>query len=127
MMCQNPKTCGSNVAIPEILVAAILVLLVVQIYTTTEVRVAFNGVVGTRLHKILHMIQSTHMGSEKFKVFIGKPKGKRPLGIPSHRWKDNIRMGLWEKVWEGVERIHLAQDRDQWPDLVNTVMDLRVA
>jgi hypothetical protein len=47
-------------------------------------------------------------------ILVGKPKGKRPLGRPMHRWENNIRMQLWEIGWEGVDLIHLAQDRDQW-------------
>jgi len=53
-----------------------------------------------------------------------KPEGNRPLG-PKHRWEDNIRLGLQEMGWEGVDWIHLAQDRDQWRTVVNTVMYLR--
>jgi hypothetical protein len=50
----------------------------------------------------------------------------RELGRPKHRWKDNIRIDLRETWWEGVNWIHLAQDRDQRWALVNTVMNLRV-
>jgi hypothetical protein len=42
-----------------------------------------------------------------------------------HKWEDNIRMDLRERGWEGVDWIHLAQDRDQWSAVVNTVMNLR--
>jgi hypothetical protein len=59
-------------------------------------------------------------------VLIGKPKGKRPLGKPRRRWEDNIRMNLREVWWEGVDWMHLAQYRDQWRAVVNTVMNLRV-
>jgi hypothetical protein len=45
---------------------------------------------------------------------VGKPEGKRPLGSPRRRREDNIRMDLREIGWEGVDWIHLAQDRDQW-------------
>jgi hypothetical protein len=54
-------------------------------------------------------------------------KGKRPVGRLRRRWKDNIRMNLREIGWEGVDWIHLAQDRDQWRSLVNTVLNLRVS
>jgi hypothetical protein len=57
---------------------------------------------------------------------VGKPEGKRPLGRPRHRWEDNIKMDLRETEWGGMNRNHLAQDRDQWRALVNTVMNLRV-
>jgi hypothetical protein len=57
---------------------------------------------------------------------VGKPEGKRPLGRPKHRWVDNIKMGLLEIGWGGVDWIGLAQDRDKWRALVNAVMNLRV-
>jgi hypothetical protein len=60
-----------------------------------------------------------------YKILVGEPEGQRSLGRPRHRWKD-IRMDLMEVGWEGVDWIHLAQDRDQWQALVNTVMNLQV-
>jgi hypothetical protein len=59
-------------------------------------------------------------------LLVGKPEGKRPLGRPRHRWMDNIKMDLREIGWDGKDWIDLAQDRDQWRALVNTVMNLRV-
>jgi hypothetical protein len=59
-------------------------------------------------------------------VLVGKPEGKRPLGIPRRRWKDNINMDLQEVEYGGMDWIELAQDRDRWWALVNTVMNLRV-
>jgi hypothetical protein len=59
-------------------------------------------------------------------VLVGKPEGKRPFGRPRYRWEDNIRMDLREIVWKGVNWMHLAQDRDQWRPVVNTVMNIRV-
>jgi hypothetical protein len=53
-------------------------------------------------------------------------KVKRPLGRPRRRWVDNIRMDLGEIGWDGVNWVDLAQDRNQWRALVNTVMNLRV-
>jgi hypothetical protein len=50
---------------------------------------------------------------------VGKPEGKGPLGTAKHRWEDNIRMDLREIEWEVMDWIHLAQDRDKWPALVN--------
>jgi hypothetical protein len=61
-----------------------------------------------------------------YNIFIGKPEGKRPLRRPRHRLKDNIRIDLREIEWEGADRIHLAQDRNQWQALVNTVINLQV-
>jgi hypothetical protein len=57
---------------------------------------------------------------------MGKPKGKRPLGRPRRRWGNNIQRDLREIGWGGMDWIDLAQDRDQWRALVNTVMILRV-
>jgi hypothetical protein len=55
-----------------------------------------------------------------------KPEGKRPLGRPRSRWVDNIKMDLIEIGWGGMDWIDLAQDRDQWRALLNTVMNLRI-
>jgi hypothetical protein len=49
-----------------------------------------------------------------YNILVGKPEGKRPLGIPRRRWEDNIRMDLVEIGWECVDWMHLAQDRDNW-------------
>jgi hypothetical protein len=84
---------------------------------------------------VIGMIKSRRMGGvcsaqgghEKwYKILVGKSAGKRPLGIPRHRWVDNIKMDIREIVFEGVDWIHLAQNKDRWWALVNTVMDLWV-
>jgi hypothetical protein len=59
-------------------------------------------------------------------ILVGKPEGKRPLGRPRRRWEDNIKVDLRETGWGGMDWIDLAQDRDQWRALVNTVLNLRV-
>ena len=59
------------------------------------------------------------------RVLVGKPEGKRPLGRPRRRWEDNIKMDLCE-VGGGGDWMELAQDRDRWLALVNTVMNFRV-
>ena len=64
-------------------------------------------------------------GRSVHRVLVGKPEGKIPLGRPRCRWEDNIKMDLWE-VGGGGDWIELAQDRDRWWALVNTVMNLRV-
>jgi hypothetical protein len=56
-----------------------------------------------------------------YEILVGKAGGKRPLRRPRCRWIDNIRMDRREIGWEGVDWIHLAQDRDQWRAVVNTV------
>jgi len=68
-----------------------------------------------------------HMGEGRgvHRVLVGKPDGKRPLGRPRHRWEDNIKMDLWE-VGGGGDWMELAEDRDRWRALVNTVMNFRV-
>jgi hypothetical protein len=57
---------------------------------------------------------------------VGKPEGKRPLERPRRWWVDNIKMDLRETGSDGMDWIDLAQDRDQWRALMNTVMNLRV-
>ena len=68
------------------------------------------------------------MGEERgvYRVLVGKPEGKRPLGRPRRRWVDNIRMDLQELGCGYVDWIGLAEDRDRWRTLVSTVMNLRV-
>jgi hypothetical protein len=68
------------------------------------------------------------MGEDRnvFKVFMGKPEGKRPLRRPRRGWEDGIRMDLREIGWGSVDSIQLAQDRDRWRTLVYTVKKLRV-
>jgi hypothetical protein len=61
-----------------------------------------------------------------YKILVGKPDVKRPLGRPRRRGLDNIKIDLREIGCDGVDWIDLAQDRDQWMALVNTVMKLRI-
>jgi hypothetical protein len=61
-----------------------------------------------------------------YRILVGKPEGKIPLGRPRRRCVENIKIDLREMGWDGVDWIDLAQDRDQWRALVNTVMNLRV-
>jgi hypothetical protein len=69
----------------------------------------------------------THGRGEKmYKVLVGKPEGKRPLGIPRRRWEDGIRMDLREIDLGGVDWIRLVQDRDRWRAVVSAVMNLRI-
>ena len=68
------------------------------------------------------------MGEERkvYRVLVGKPEGKRPLGRPRRRWMDNIRMDLQEVGCGYMDWIGLAQDRDRWRTLMSAVMNLRV-
>jgi hypothetical protein len=61
-----------------------------------------------------------------YRILVGKPERKRPLGRPTLRWENNIKMDLRGIGWGGMDWIDLAQDRDQWRALVNAVMNLRV-
>ena len=61
-----------------------------------------------------------------YRVLVGKPQGKRPLGRPRRRWEDNIRMDLQEVGRSCGDWMELSQDRDRWRALVSTVRNLRV-
>jgi hypothetical protein len=60
-----------------------------------------------------------------YALLVGEPEGDTPIGRPRRRWKENIRMDLKEKGWKVVDWIQLAQDRNQWRNFVNTVMNFR--
>jgi hypothetical protein len=57
-------------------------------------------------------------------VLVGKSERKKPLERPRHKWEDNIKMGLQEVGWQGMDWIDLAQDRNRWQAVVNMVMNL---
>jgi len=61
-----------------------------------------------------------------YRVLVGKPQGRRPLGRRRHRWEDNIKMDLQGVRCGGRDWIDLAQERDRWWALVNAVMNLHV-
>ena len=65
-------------------------------------------------------------GRGVYRVLVGKPEGKSPLGRPRRRWEDNIKMDLQEVGCGCMDSIELASDRDRWQALVNVVMNLRV-
>jgi hypothetical protein len=67
------------------------------------------------------------MGEKRgaYRILVGSPEGRRPLGRPRLRWEDNIKMDLHEVGW-GMDWIELTQDRDGWRALLNGVMNLRV-
>jgi hypothetical protein len=68
------------------------------------------------------------MGEERrvYKGLVGKAKVKKPLKRPRHRWEDGIMMDIREIGWEGVNWIHVAQDKDWWQDFVNMLVNLWV-
>jgi hypothetical protein len=65
-------------------------------------------------------------GRGVYRVLVGKPEGKRPLGRPRRRWEDNIRMDLQKVECGDMDWIELAQDRDRWRANVSAVRNLRV-
>jgi hypothetical protein len=69
------------------------------------------------------------MGEKRnvYRLSVGKPEGKTPLGRPRRRCVDNIRMDLGEVGWGDVDWVGLAKDRDRWRALVNSVLNLRVS
>jgi hypothetical protein len=84
-----------------------------------------------RLIKAMRMSWAGHvarMGEVRgaYNILVGRPEGRRPLGRLRLRWEDNIKMDLREIGFGDVDWIDLAQDRDRWRALVNTVMNLRV-
>jgi predicted small integral membrane protein len=68
------------------------------------------------------------MGEKRnaYRLLVGEPEGKRPLGRPGRRLVDNIRMDLGEVGWVDLNWIGLAKDRNRWRALVNSVLNLRV-
>jgi hypothetical protein len=75
-----------------------------------------------------HLFYVARMGEKTnvYRLLVGKPEGKRPLGRPRRRWIDNIKMDLLLIGVSVVDWIVLAQDRYRWRALVNSVMNLRV-
>jgi hypothetical protein len=75
------------------------------------------------------VVHIARMGENRnaYRILVGKPEGKKPLGRPRRRWVDNIRMDLGEVGWGGVDWIGLAKDRNRWRALVNLVLNLRVS
>ena len=65
--------------------------------------------------------------TDVYRIFVGKPEGKRLLGKPRHRWEYNNKMNIQEVGFGGMDWIDLAQDRDRWRALVNAVMNLRIS
>jgi hypothetical protein len=71
---------------------------------------------------------TARMGKKRnaYRLLVGKPEGKRPLGRPRRRWLDNMRMVLVEVEWGDVDLFLLTQDRDRWRALVNSILNLWV-
>jgi hypothetical protein len=88
-------------------------------------------------HNIVRVIKARSMrwaghvarmeeGRGVYRVLVGRPEGRRPLGRPRRRWEDNIKMDLSEIGFDGANWIRLARDRVQWRAFVNTIMNFRV-
>jgi hypothetical protein len=65
-------------------------------------------------------------GRGAYRVLVGRPEGRRPLGRPRRRWEDNIKIDLQEVGWGCMDWIDMAQARERWRAVVNAVMNLRV-
>jgi hypothetical protein len=78
----------------------------------------------SRRVKLAGHVARTGEKRNAYRILVGKPEGKRQQDVC--RWVDNIKIDLREIGWDGMDWIGLAQDRDQWRALVNTVMNLRV-
>ena len=85
------------------------------------------GVVKSRRMRWAGHVARMGKGRGVYRVLVGKPEGKSPLGRPRRIWEDNIKMELQEVGGECGDWMELAQDRDRWRTLVSTVMNLRVS
>jgi hypothetical protein len=96
-----------------------------------ELRDLYSSPSIIRIIKLRRMKGAGHvarMGEKRnaYRLLVGKPEGKRPLGRPRRRWVDNIRVDLGEVGWGDVDWIGLAEDRNRWRALVNSVLNLQV-
>jgi hypothetical protein len=78
-----------------------------------------------RMRRAAHVARITAKRNT-YRILVGKPEGKRPLGRPRHRLVDNSKVDLRDIEWVGMDWIDYPQDRDQWRAIVNMVMNLLV-
>jgi len=95
-----------------------------------ELNVLYSSLNIVRVIKSRRMRWARHVGRVGarrgvYRVLVGKPERKRPLGKPRRRWEDNIKMDLQEVGCGGMDCIELALDMDRWRELVNVVMNIR--
>jgi hypothetical protein len=87
-------------------------------------------VINVLRHNNAYLLENARLSNYRvifpYRILVGKPEGKRLLGRPRRRWVDNIKIDLREIGWDGMDWIYVAEDRDQWRALVNTVLNLRV-
>jgi hypothetical protein len=105
--------------------------LVIHLLHNKELRDLHSSTSIIRIIKSRRMRWTGHvsrMGEKRnaYRLLVGKPDENIPLGRPRRRWVDNIRIGLGEVAWGDVDWIGLAQDRNRWRALVNSVLNLRV-
>jgi len=86
----------------------------------------FMRMIKSRIMRWAGHVARMGVGRGVYRVLVGKPEGRRPLGRLRHRWEDNIRMDFGEVGCGCVDWMELAQDRDRWRALVSAVMNLRV-
>jgi hypothetical protein len=96
-----------------------------------ELRALYSSPSIIRIIKSRRMRWAGHvaqMGEKRnaYRLLVGKPEGRRPLGRPTRRWVDDIRMDLGEVRWGDVDWIGLAKNRNRWSALVNSALNLRV-
>ena len=129
--CNLKRSCMLHTNIEIVVVRKQIILFIVSCGLCEELNDLYSSPNIVRVIKSRRMRWAGHvarMGEERgvYRVLVGKPEGRRPLGRPTRRWVDNIRMDLQEVGCGNVDWIGLAQDRDRWRTLVSTVMNLRV-
>ena len=87
---------------------------------------ALTGRLGTVGFAVRIAITGNYVIRSLYRVLVGKPEGKRPIGRPRRKWEDNIKVNLQQVGCGVMDWIELTQDRDRWRALVNVVVNLRV-
>jgi hypothetical protein len=96
-----------------------------------ELHNLYSSLIIIRMIKSRRMRWAGHvarMGEKRnaYRILVAKPEGRKPLGKSRRKWVDNVKIDLREIGCDGVDRVDLAQDRDQWRALMKTVMKLRI-